>query len=516
MKNTKKILALALVLVMALSLFAGCAQTNAGTTTGPQSTETYATGGETIAATDLFKEHVTLHYVFVDAKGVADYAEWDRIVDAVNEITEAKINATIEFEVVPLGDFASKMSAKYQANEPWDVTFSGAWNAFAPNAAAGAYAELSLDFLNTYAPNAMKLINQTAFEAVTVNGKIYGVPLQQIYVRTSAVRYDKDFMASIGADMSSITKLEDLEPVLQKMVETGTVNVAYANNIGEMYNLGSYFDFDYLVNYSTPGVVIDTDTSCTVVNQYATETFKNYAYLMKDWYDKGYFDDSLLVGGESGNENRMIDIDPAYKPGNEASQSATEDLNLGCVAIGDAVLTTSAINATTHVISANSQNPGRAMAFIDLLTSDAELLNLLVNGQEGVDWNWVNEDIKLIEKTDSGYPGAYAFLVGNTFLEYYTDAVAAANDYQGQIAEINMNAKGSPILGFSFDATNVANEIANCNAIIDEYLAPLMAGAVDDVDAAIAELNNQLELAGMQAILDEMQTQVNAWKAANG
>lgn len=513
MMNTKKILALVLALVMALSLFAGCNQ-NENKETKPYSDEIVASSGETIAATDLFKEHVTLRFCYPDTFGVADYEEWDRIVEAVNEITKEKINATIEFEMIPLGEYTDKMAAKYQANEPWDVAFSGAWNPFASNAGLGAYKELDMDFLNTYAPDAMQLINNTAFEACTVNGKIYGVPLQQIYVRTSAIRFDKDYVESLGFDYSNITKLEDLEPLMQLMKDDG-MNVGFMTSDSNMYNLGSYFHFDFLAGWDIPGTIIDTDESCTVVNQFDTETFRNYCKLMKDWFDKGYHDESVIMG-ETGNTERYVDINPAWQPGQDAQQSATEGKTIHSIPIGSAVLTTSAINATTHVISSNCEYPGRAMAFINLLTCDAELLNLICHGEEGIDWEWVDEDKKLIEKLDSGYAGNYAFLVGNTFNEYYTDAAAAEEGTLQQIAQMNLNADGSPVLGFSFDASNVTNEIANCQAILPELLKPIMAGAVDDVDAAIDNMNAQLEAAGMNTILTEMQNQVDAWKAANG
>ena len=40
----------------------------------------------------------------------------------------------------------------------------------------------------------------------------------------------------------------------------------------------------------------------------------------------------------------------------------------------------------------------RAMAFINLLNTNEELLNLVVHGEEGKDWNWVDKDKKLIEE----------------------------------------------------------------------------------------------------------------------
>ena len=178
----KKILALALALTMVLALFAGC---NTGVEDpGPISTElTIGSEGETIAKEELFKDHVTLTWCFPDALGAGDFSEWDRIVDAINEITEKEINATINIEIIPLGEYTEKMSMKYVADEPWDICFSGLWNPYIDSVGQGAFLELPMDFMKTYANESLEVINPVAFEALTLNGKLYGMPIQQIYVQ---------------------------------------------------------------------------------------------------------------------------------------------------------------------------------------------------------------------------------------------------------------------------------------------------------------------------------------------
>jgi putative aldouronate transport system substrate-binding protein len=174
-------------------------------------------------------------------------------------------------------------------------------------------------------------------------------------------------------------------------------------------------------------------------------------------------------------------------------------------------MTTTGINVTTMAVSANCENPGRAMAFINLLNTNEELLNLICHGEEGIDWNWVDKEQKLIEATEYACPGNYAFLVGNGFIEYYMDpAMLGAWE---ETAEINATADGSSILGFTFNAEPVSGELANMNALIDEQVDRILTGMVPDVDAALAKLNADLYAAGLQTVLDEMQAQVDAWAA---
>lgn len=510
----KKILAMTLALIMVLSLFAGCNQPSQG---GTNSTElTNGPGGETISKEDLYKDHVTLTWCFPDALGAADFTEWDRIVEAINKITKEEINATINIEVIPLGEYTEKMQMKYNANEKWDICFSGAWNNYANAVGQGAFMPLDDAFLQTYAPETLATLNPVAFEALTIDGKVYGMPIQQIYVRQAGIRFEVPWAEEVGFDYESVTCLEDLEPYFDKLLAAGYTECFFSTGKNMMNNLQSVLEFDYLVSGLTPGAVNFFDESCTVVNQFESQEFKDLAHLMYKWYNKGYFTSAALTGDQDNpfedTDRHPVDINPAVKPGGDAQSSAKYDMEIKSIGIGANVMTTSAINATTMAISRNCEFPGRAMAFINLLNTNEELLNLICHGQEGVDWNWVDKENKLIELEEIRYPGNYAFLIGNGFIDYYTDPTQVGA--WEETAKINNEAKGSVLLGFSFNTENVAGEIANISAIIDEHLDPILNGMAGDPDAAIAALNQALNQAGLQTVLDEMQAQVDAWKAS--
>ena len=212
-------------------------------------------------------------------------------------------------------------------------------------------------------------------------------------------------------------------------------------------------------------------------------------------------------------KDHPVDINPAYKPGGDAESSRSYGLEIKTIPFGDAVLTSSAIQMTAMAVSVNCEYPGRAMAFIDLLNTNEELLNLVCWGQEDIDWKWVDKENKLIEIQEGAYPGNYAFLVGNTFITYHTDETQVGT-WEETIA-INEAADGSSILGFTFDATNVSGELANVSAILPEHLNSILCGMAEgSVEDAIAAMNAALYQAGLQTVLDEMQRQVDAWKAS--
>lgn len=510
-KATKRLLALLLASTMVFGLV-GCG----GNDSKEDNNTPVEDAGDDAAdadstETDLYAEHVTLTYCFPDAMGIEGYAGWDNIVAEVNKITEEKINATINIELIPLGEYTDKMNMKFIGGEEFDVCFTGAWNPLANAVSQGAYAELTQDVLETYAPEFLDVLNPAAWDAVTFDGKIYAAPLQQIYVRQAAMRFNTEKAEEYGFDYKSVKELRDLEPYMAQLKEAGEDHIFFTGESVIMDYLGGPSGFDALVTTTTPGVVRYREENPTVINQYETEEFKELAHMFKEWNDAGYIHPEAILGTTTP-EDFPIDINPAYKPGGDATESITRGYNTESIPFGDAVLTTSAITATNIAVGANSKNVERAVAFINLLNTDADLLNLLCHGIEGVDYEFVDKDNKVIKANEGTYPTNYSFLVGNVFNDYYTDATQVGS--WEETAEINNSADGSTILGFTFNPEPVSTEIAAMQAVITEQLPALSTGEVSDVDAAIEKLNSSLEAAGMAAVLAEMQSQLDAWEAS--
>lgn len=511
MKLRKRMLAMLLATTMVAGL-AGCGAKDTADKPAADdaATDDAATDDVDAADGDLYGEHVTLTYCFPDAMGVDGYAGWDNIVAAVNEITEEKINATINFEVLPLAEYTDKMNMKFFSGEEFDVCFTGAWNPLATAVGQGAYAELTQETLETYAPELLQVLNPVAWDATTFDGKIYAAPLQQIYVRRAGIRFNVEKAKEHGFDYASVEKLEDVESYLEQLKAAGETKIFFADATTLTGQLGGAMGFDALVSSDIPGVVRYREENPTVVNQYATEEFAEYAKLIKKWNDAGYIHAEAALGTTKP-EEFAVDINPAYKPGGDATESITRGWETVSVPFGDAVLTTSAITATNLAVGATSKNVERAVAFINLLNTDADLLNLLCHGIEGVDYEFVDKDNKVIQAIEGTYPTNYSFLIGNVFNDYYTDPTQVGT--WEETAEINGSADGSTILGFTFNAEPVSTEIAAMQAVIDEQLPVIGSGEVEDVDAAIQKLNDSLEAAGLSTVLAEMQNQLDAWEA---
>ena len=260
--------------------------------------------------------------------------------------------------------------------------------------------------------------------------------------------------------------------------------------------------WDYICDSWTPGAISVYDDSCTVINQFETAEFRELAQLMYKWRQKGYFIDGYVSSSE---------IHPVYIAANAEYGAWFEGKSVHIVPIGQSIIKADDVNTACIAISRNCKNPGRALAFINLLYSDEELLNLICHGQEGIDWTWADKENKVIDVNYEGYPGSYATFVGNAFNEYYTgiDQVGSKE----RVLQANENAVVSPILGFSYNGSQKHEEINRCTEIVCEYVWGILGGWAGDPDAAIAKMNAELYEAGLQDVLDDMQKQVDEWKA---
>jgi putative aldouronate transport system substrate-binding protein len=102
-------------------------------------------------------------------------------------------------------------------------------------------------------------------------------------------------------------------------------------------------------------------------------------------------------------------------------------------------------------------------------------------------------------------------MFGNQFNAYYRDArqVGAWE----KTKEMNDTAFPSVALGFVVDRTPIQTEIAQVTAILKEKGVPVDMGfvAFDEVAPGIID---EINAAGAQKIIDEVQRQLNEWAAA--
>lgn len=520
-KNTwmKRLLALTLCLVMALSLVA-CGQKSETPAVEPKepAAETPDASDSSTEATESTepaeeREEVTLKWYVA---GNGPQADTPAVLEEVNKYLKEKLNCTLEIVETDFGNYDQKMQMVISSGEEFDLCFTAHWsNNFYTNVSRNAFLELD-ELVDTYASDLKAIMPEAGLDAGRVNGKLYGIPNMQIWAMTNDVQVNKDVVEAYNFDTSTVNSLADLEPLF----------AAYKADHPESYPLGvinqgvlafsTYsMGYDELAGRHIPGVIMLEDDSLKVVNQFKLPQVQELYEMLYDWGQKGYIrpDASTVTDGsiptDMKNGMYIAAFSGTYKP----SSQEMNKLNYGCelvdCLISDSWLPTSGITATMTAISRTSKHPDRAMEFLNLLNTDPYLYNLITQGIEGRHYEKLDGNyIRPIE--GSGYMPNADWVYGNQFLAYLKEG-QGENDW-AFTQELNANAKPSPALGFVFDPVPVQNEIASCAAVVGEYEVGFSTGVLNP-DEVMSEFLEKLDKAGADAIIAEVQSQLDAWAA---
>ena len=262
----------------------------------------------------------------------------------------------------------------------------------------------------------------------------------------------------------------------------------------------------------------------TIYSIFATPEQEEHIRLMYDWGSKGYISpDAALTSfdynGTFGRGDFLAYALPLKGNGIKSAEmyqaNATAEFECVEITLQPKYVVTTHAGGSMFAIPVTCKNPEAAMKYLNLMHSDKTLVNLVLFGAEGQNYNKIDENtVEVI--SDANWYGVHggAWTVGNTLLQYVTKGEDPNKNALLQSYADDAIATAS--LGFRFVKDNVADQIAAVDAVVSEMANPLMCGQVDpdDPQLGIEALKAALTDAGMDEIIAEVQTQYDAWKAA--
>ena len=471
----------------------------------------FAVTGFAVADTSADElEHVELSWYYIGSP----QAGAEEVYAKANEIIEAEINATVDFRCIDWGSYDDKMNLMINAGEEFDICFTSNWsNDYVQNVKKNAFIPLD-DLLDEYAPTLRAMVPDAFWDATRVEGEIYGIINYQISTMTNAMTIHKALADKYGFDVDAIEEFEDIEPFLATLAENES-DVIPINNYakaGSIWGLHlARVGFNEIAGRNIPGVVRIDDDSLTVINQFESDEFVEFATLMSDWYDAGYIrSDAISINDDTADMQAGkigVYMESNYSPSTDVDNFAKWGFETYAVPISEPVLLTSSIIATMQGISRTSENPERAVMLMELVNTNVELYNLLSYGIEGEHYE-VLADGTIRLAADSDYNPGTKWLFGSTGNAYLLEG--SDPDVWEKTLEMNESGIPSPLLGFTFDPEPVNAQIAQCNSVVDEYIAAIDTGSMD-TDEILPEFQEKLRNAGAQDIIDEMQRQIDEW-----
>ncbi|MFD0714442.1 ABC transporter substrate-binding protein [Paenibacillus sp. GCM10027626] len=433
----------------------------------------------------------------------------DRVMEEVSKYTKEKIGVTVKMKQIDWGDYNQKMQVMTASGEPMDILFTASWAFdYVQNARKGAFYEID-DLLKKEGKGIVDALDPAFLEGTKVNGHNYGIPANKELPAQEVWRFNKQLLDKYNLDISKVYSLESLEPMLKTIKEKEKDVTPFAVD----KNYGPYVPYDYVIEKMPLAVKVGT-TDYKLVNVLETPEMKQALATMHKYYKAGY------IPTEAATISSLTDLQASGKWFTDRATTQPLADNLWSANNGYPVISTPASEALIYnwsvmgsmqAISANSEHPEKAMEFLNLLNTDPVLRNMVDSGIENVHFKKVGDNVaeNLPESKNYDMP---TFSLGNVMLTYLTPADPA--DKWEQFKTFNDTGKPAPLLGFNFDPTNVATEIAAVNNVKEEFWAPLMTGTVDP-EKYVPQAIEKFKAAGLDKIMEEAQRQIDEWRAAN-
>ncbi|WP_433707389.1 ABC transporter substrate-binding protein [Paenibacillus illinoisensis] len=433
----------------------------------------------------------------------------NKVMEEVSKYTKEKINATVTMKMVDWGDYPQKMQVNVASGEPMDILFtsSGGFD-YVQNARKGAFLELD-ELLPKYGKDLMDTIDPAFLSGSKVDGHNYGIPANKELPQQEVWRFNKTLLDKYNLDISNIRTLDSLEPLLKTIKENEPSVTPFAMD----KNYVPYVPYDYVIQNLPMAIKLDT-TDYKLVNILETPEMKEALTTMNKYYKAGYVSAEAATTGSTNDLTTSGNwfLDRAQtQPLADNQWSASYGYPVVSTPASDAIITNTSVQGSIMAISANSEYPEKAMEFLNLLNTDPVLRNMVDSGIEGTHYKKVDETHmeNLAESKNYDMP---SYSLGNNMLLYLNN-----NDPDNKWDEFKkFNAEGvnSPILSFNFDASNVSTELTAVQNVKEQYWAALMTGTLDpatNLDQVIEKFNQ----AGLEKVMAEAQSQLDAWRAEN-
>lgn len=532
-KLGKKILAVALTATMTLSL-AACGSSSKQTSTDVNSSTDSTTSKTTESGGIDTSEHVTVKFVVLGNRPTNGRLEL--MLEELNAVLTEKVNAELDLQYVEWADWQTQYNLLLASGDSSIdlITTATDWLDAWPNIKKGSFMPLSQDMIKTYAPNTYTSVTEEEWEKCSYDGQIYLIPENNYTQYTNhGIFYRADWAKEAG--LSNINNFTNLGTYFQ-FVKDNKSNVIPWDVSGTAAN-GNALASGYIQS-TTSNIVIDgvpiglssvyygtsKDDAYTVTSPYMEgTTFEDFAVLMKEWADAGYWREDVLnydgdtrelfkAGASGADEHHTQTYVTDVRPNMDIKQPGS-DTQMYSFSEPSKNLVKTSITHGCVAVGASSKNAERALMVYDLLRNDEECYRYINYGIEGSDY--IINDSGELDRPE-GWDQSIDALESNFWCGRNDELeLVNARHYKGAAdiyADYDSYAIDYPYGKFVFDNSKVSTQIAAMADVCANYIPRIAFGKVDDPKAMVAEFREKLKAAGYDEVLNEVQTQLNESK----
>ncbi|KRE59669.1 ABC transporter substrate-binding protein [Paenibacillus sp. Soil750] len=507
--------ALGLTLISSLVLNACSSNTGSTSTSSPAPAASTATTASATPAPAKLDPYTIKMFV----PGVPQKDQ--ELVNAeISKYLKDKINVTLDMQVIDWGSWADKMNLKYASNEVFDITWTTSWDNWVGKIQNKSIIPLD-DLIAKYGQDAVKIVNPKVMNGIKYNGVTYGMPTNKEFAANKGFLVRKDLVDKYKFDLSTVKKPEDMEPFFEVIKKNEPGMIPFLSSKGNALFIAVQEGNFYGASSSATnlGVLDRNNKDLKLVDLYSDPRYMEMLKLANKWYKAGYINkDAATLTDFAGTyrSGKVFAFPETLKPGKDLEVSQASGQKWVQVEFTKPLITTGSVLGNMLSISRTSKNPERVMMFLNLLYSDKTLLNMIAFGLEGK--HFVKKDANTIDfpqgvtAQTSGYSLGAPYMFGNQFNDYlWTNEDPQKWEKYNKFNTDGEEAKG---IGFIFNNENVKNEISAYTNALAEFYPGLITGTLDPVEY-LPKMVEKLKAAGMDKINKEVQTQLDAWAAAN-
>ena len=337
----RQVAALAMASVMSLGTLTACGSSN--------DNKGQAGDGNAAGTTD---EVVTLKWIQVGNGQPENYEAW---LAQINPYLEEKIGVNVDMEIVPWGDWDSRRSVITNSGEDFDILFTDQTR-YNAEVTTGAFLDIT-DLVKNSTPDLYSLIPEDYWQAVSVKGKIYGVPTYKDSSITQYFVWDKDMADKYDIDIEKVTDFSSLYDALKKIKDGEGGSPYYMAKEGADMLL-SWYD---QLGASLPalGIKYDDETK-TVVNPLEDEDILKNMDVIHKMYKEGIINGDAPTA-DSQNKYRTFFTAQGWSGAADSNWGPNNGID-NCVAIqyGPTVVSNTSVRGSMNAISANCEHPENA------------------------------------------------------------------------------------------------------------------------------------------------------------
>lgn len=484
------------------------------------------------ASTIDTSEHVVVTYMVT---GDIPTNRTNEVLALVNEKLTEKVNAELAFQWIEWTDYTTKYNLQLAAQDG-TVDLVGTatdWLDAWPNSQRGAFLPLSEEMLQTYAPQTWASVSAEHWDMCRYNGQIYMIP-EDNYAQwiNHGFMYRGDWAAEAGLT-DGVNSWEDLGVYFQYIKDNKEGVIPWdAGGSGSSYSpqLSTGWQFSHTTNIAIDGMPVSLfqgvskDDPYTLSRYYLEgDEFVEYAKTMKEWADAGYWrSDVLNYNGDTQGEMEE-GLTGAHQHHTETWTGARTTMeekqpgsDLQFFYFGEE--TQNIVRMTiTHgamAVAAQSDCPERALMVYDLMRNDQEIYRLMMYGIEGESYT-INEEGYLVRPDD--FESTTDDVSFNFWWGRNDDLGLRAADRDWDAidelyAEYDSIAADYPYGQLVIDRTvpEISMYIDNISNVYNTYMPQIVFGLAQDPEAFVAEFRSQLQAAGIENVMAEVQRQIDA------